>query len=278
MTDDTSSGQRWTDEREIRISADPERVWEAWAEPEHVRRWFSDDAHGRLEPGGELVHEFDGHGAHRYTVVEVEAPRRLVLEGEMEGRAFRQEVEIRREGGTTVLKLVHSGFGPSDPDSEIVQGIDSGWTMALALLKHYVEHHFGRDKVMISAFRPARFEYDRLLRDWYRDGAGLKRWLTVDGGSLRRGEEVELRLRDRRPLSGSVLALTDHEISVSWEEVEGVLELKAFGSGPEARILGTRLVTWSDDPERVGELAAELEAAVDRLVAGVQGEGESASA
>ena len=82
--------ETWTDEREIRISSDPEAVWAAWAEPEHVRRWFSDDARGELEAGGEIVHEFEGHGEHRYTVMEVDAPRRLVLEGEMDGRAFRQ--------------------------------------------------------------------------------------------------------------------------------------------------------------------------------------------
>ena len=44
------------DRRSIRIDADVERVWAAWAEPEHVMRWFSDEAHGTLEPGGELVH------------------------------------------------------------------------------------------------------------------------------------------------------------------------------------------------------------------------------
>lgn len=266
------SDERWTDEREIRISSDPESVWAAWAEPEHVRRWFSDDAHGRLEEGGELVHVFDGHGEHRYSVVEVAAPRRLVLEGEMDGLAFRQEVQIRRDGGTTVLRLVHSGFGPSDPDSEIVQGIDSGWTMALALLKHYVEHRFGREKTSISAFRPARFEYDTLLREWYMDGAGLGRWLTEADGGIEATGEVALTLRGGDTLTGSVLARTDHEVSVSWQEVDGVLELKAFGSGPETRILGPRVITWSDDPRRIDRLRSTLEEAADRLVAGIQTE------
>lgn len=244
--------ERWTDEREIRISSDPESVWAAWAEPEHVRRWFSDDAHGRLEEGGELVHVFDGHGEHRYSVV---------------------EVEIRQEGGSTVLRLVHSGFGPSDPDSEIVQGIDSGWTMALALLKYYVEHHFGGEKTTISAFRPAGFEYETLLNEWYMDGSGLGRWLTRGDGAIDEAEGVRLTLKDGQTVSGSVLARTDHEVSVSWEEIDGVLELKAFGSGPEARILGPRLVTWSGDPGRVDELRSTLEEAVDRLVVGLQGSG-----
>ncbi len=96
MTDRPRPDERWSDEREIRISSDPASVWAAWAEPEHVRRWFSDDAHGRLEEGASLVHEFEGHGEQRYSVMEVDAPSRLVLEGELDGRAFRQEVELRR--------------------------------------------------------------------------------------------------------------------------------------------------------------------------------------
>ncbi|MDX1494049.1 MAG: SRPBCC domain-containing protein [Longimicrobiales bacterium] len=258
--------ERWTDEREIRISAEPEAVWAAWAEPDHVRRWFSDDARGELEAGGELVHEFDGHGEHRYQVVEVDAPRRLVLEGEMDGRAFRQEVEIRSEGGSTVLRLVHSGFGSADPDSEIVQGIDSGWTMALAAMRHYVEQHFGKEKAMVSIFRPGRFDYEDLQRRYYLDGEGLSQWLTEDDVDLRSGEPVRLTIRGGHPLSGSILAVTDHEVSLAWEELDGLLELKAFGSGPDARILGVRLITWSDDTERVAAVRASLEEAVERLL------------
>jgi uncharacterized protein YndB with AHSA1/START domain len=261
MTEET-----WNDEREIRISSDPETVWATWAEPEHVRRWFSDEAQGELKPGGEIVHEFQGHGEHRYRVIEVEAPNRLVLEGEMDGRAFRQVTEIRKEGGVTVLRLVHSGFGSADPDSEIVQGIDSGWSMALAVMKHYVEEYFGRGKNAIPVFRPARFEYDALLRDLFLAGDGLGRWLTDGGASIEREKPVRLQLENGRGLTGRVLALTDHEVAVTWEEVDGILEFKAFGAGPEARLLGLRLISWSEDEEMAGTLRLELEGAVDRLV------------
>lgn len=260
------SDERWSDEREIEISAPPEQVWAAWAEPEHVRNWFSDDAHGDLEPGRELVHRFDGHGEHRYRVVEVEAPHRLVLDGEMDGRAFRQTVEIRTEGGTTVLRLVHSGFGPADPDSEIVQGIDSGWSMALAVMKHYAENYFGRAKVTHVAFRPARFEYGELLRGRYLSGEGLAGWLTNGSGGIAVDEPTKLDVVGVGVLSGKVLSLTDHEVSVTLDEVDGVLELKAFGAGPQARVLGVRLISWSRDPDLIGPLRAALDEAVDRLV------------
>jgi uncharacterized protein YndB with AHSA1/START domain len=262
MTDEP----RWSDAREIRVAAAPEQVWSAWADPEHVKRWFSDDARGRLEPGAEVVHVFHGHGEHRYRVIEVEAPRRLVMEGDMEAGAFRQEVVIRSEGGTTVLQLVHSGFGTVDPDSEIVQGIDSGWTMALALLKHYVEYHYGQEKTSISVFHPARFEYATLLDRYYRSAGGLGGWLTDGREGIPPSGPVALTLRTGRTLTGRVLARTDHEVSVSWDEIGGALELKAFGSGPEARFAGVRVVAWGSGLLIPADLRGEMTEAVARLV------------
>lgn len=263
MNDD----KRWTDEREVRIEAAPQVVWEAWALPDQVRRWFSDDAHGELTPGSELVHVFHGHGEHRYRVVQAEAPRRLVLEGDMDGLAFRQETVIRRDGGTTVLRLVHSGFGTVDPESEVTRGIDSGWTMALALLKHYAEEYFGREKVAMSLFRPARFEYETLLRGRYLSAAGLRSWLAEDASDIAPGGVVHLRLPSGRTLTGRPLAITDHEVSLSWEELEGVLELKAFGTGPAERVLGVRVTAWRAEPGEMEEIRRELAGAVERLLA-----------
>lgn len=263
--------ERWSDEREIRIDADPERVWAAWARPEHVKRWFSDQAHGRLEPGAELVHIFEGHGEHRYRVLEADPPERLVLEGHMEAGAFRQEVVIRTEAGRTVLRLVHSGFGHQDPDSEIVQGIDSGWSMALAALAHYVENHFGQEKWTFTTFRPASFDYAALLETEYSSAAGLGRWLTDGASGIPGRGPVALRLPSGRTLTGRVLVRTDHELSVSWEEVGGVLELKAFGAGPEDRFLGVRVTAWGVDPAVATALEGELNEAVDRLVRSVEG-------
>jgi uncharacterized protein YndB with AHSA1/START domain len=267
------SDETWTDEREISIPAEPEKVWAAWADPEHVRRWFSDDARGRLEVGDELVHVFHGHGEHRYRVLEVDPPRRLVLDGEMDGRAFKQMVEIRSERGVTVLRLVHSGFDSADPDSEIVQGIDSGWSMALAVMRHYIERYFGRDKASIPVFRSARFDYRALLAGRYQNAAGLGTWLTDGSAGIPDSGPVALTLRSGRGVSGSVLVRTDHEVAISWEEVEGVLELKAFGAGPEARVLGLRALSWSEAPEVLDALGVELTEAVERLVGQEVGSG-----
>lgn len=261
----SGSQERWTDQREIRLDAPLEEVWSAWAEPQHVKRWFSDDAWGELEPGGELVHDFGDHGEHRYQVIEVHPPQRLVLESDMGMGAVRQEVVIRSEGGSTVLRLVHSGFGKQDPDSEVSQGIDSGWTMALAAMKHYVEHHFGKPKWQVPIFVPARFEYDRLLTESYLSAEELGAWLTIGEHSIPEKGSVALTLKSGRTLSGEVLALTDHEVSISWKEISGLLELKAFGEGPESRFLGVRVLSWEADEDLALALAREFAEAVNRL-------------
>lgn len=248
MTDPTN--RSWKDHHQIRIQADIEQVWAAWTEPEHVRRWFSDDAHGTLEPGAELVHVFEGHGEHRYQVLEVEAPKRLLLEGRMMGGGpFRQEVILRSEGGTTILELVHSGFGDSEPEDEIAKGIDSGWSMALAVLKHYVERYFGKEKIAIPVFRPAAFEYDALARSRYFGPAAREDWLQTDP-----------------PVGGDELVRTEHEVCLEWPAVRGVLELKAYGSGPGQRVLGLRAVAWGVPEDEVPRLAGQLEAAVESLM------------
>ena len=255
--DETESA--WTDERSIRIEADLERVWAAWAEPEHVRRWFSDDASGSLEPGGELVHEFRGHGEHRYQVLEVEAPHRLVLEGRMmDGAAFRQEVTLRREDGHTVLTLVHSGFGSVDPDDEMTKGIDSGWTMALQVMKYYAERKFGRDKTAVPLFRPARFEYEELAGQHFFPAGARTDWLAAS------------------PPVGDELARSSHELLLEWPEAGGLLELKAFGSGPEARVAGLRAILWASEGEAApmvdgDTLIASLERSIDALLGRLAG-------
>jgi len=250
MTSESPQGPEWRDEREIRIAADLERVWAAWAQPEHVRRWFSDDAHGEVRPGGELVHVFEGHGEHRYRVLAVEAPYRLVLEGRMMGgEAFRQEVTLRREGGTTILELVHSGFGAVDPDDETTRGIDSGWTMALAVLKHYAEHFFGKERACIALFEPAAFEYEALAQNHFFDSEGRSAWLET-----------------RYPLGG-VLTQSTHEALLDWPAVGGALELKAYGGSPESRVVGVRATFWEPDADQVIETREDLEASLNRLLA-----------
>lgn len=68
-------------------------------------------------------------------------------------------------------------------------------------------------------------------------------------------------------MTGQVLAITAREVAVSWNEVGGVFEFKAFSTGGGNRMVGGRCVAWSLLPGRAGEIKASMEKAFDRLSA-----------
>lgn len=264
----------WTDRRTLRTRATPEEMYRAWADPDILAGWFADRARGEAKPGGEIVHVFDSFGmeiSHR--VLEADPPHRIVLEGQSPaGEPFRQEIHIQQQGGETLLELVHSGFGEplsenqADWDDE-TKGIDSGWQLALAILRHYLEDYFGRPKTSLFLARPANFDWRR-LEPLFRSGRGLNQWLVEEGAIGKVGSATRLRLRDAGRLTGKVLADSGREIALEWSEIEGVLELKAFGGGPWPTTLALRASSWAEDrDERLEQLEPALEASLERLVA-----------
>jgi uncharacterized protein YndB with AHSA1/START domain len=264
------SDEEWRDERRIRIQASPDRVWAAWAEPEEIARWFADRATGEPTPGATITHIFESfHLELPHEVVEAVPGERLVLRGHGPGGIpFRQEIRVRSDGGETVLDLVHSGFSDDADWDDEYEGIDSGWKLALAILRLYLERYPGRDRTGWLAMRPAAFDYDALAR-FHRDPDALSRWLTESGGIGDVGDPVSLALRDWQPatLTGRVLARSSREVAISFDELDGALELKAFDAGPDTRMLALRLHSWRADPPPSELVEPMMRAALDRLAA-----------
>ena len=80
------------------------------------------------------------------------------------------------------------------------------------------------------------------------------------------GERCELQLRDAGKLTGRVLASTSREVTVSWDEIGGVLELKAFSMGPQ-RVVCLRGFSWLLKAEEMAEIEQKLQRALERLAA-----------
>lgn len=262
------------DHRVVRTTATPMQAWSAWAEPEKIAGWFADRAEGEAVPGGRIVHVFSSFGMEiEHEVLEAEPGKLLVLRGHSPmGFDFRQEVRIERDGGETVIHLVHSGFGDdADWDAEY-EGVDSGWKLALALLQHYLENHYGRPRSTFLALRPTGLTYEA-VQPWFRRGDELGRWLAGEGSleGASPGEPVRLDLLDGGTLSGRVLADSGREIALSWDEIEGALELKIFPAGPEGRMVALRGSSWRLDDDEMGGVAAGMERALDRLLAAAEG-------
>lgn len=249
----------------MKTAADPMQVWEAWADPAKLGHWFPDRADGRAVEGAVQTWFFDRFNyAMPYEVYSSVPGEHLVYTGQMPGRArFYLEIDITREAGTTVLTLTNSGFLDKDGWDDEYEGIASGWQMALAMLKQYVEQYFGRPRVQFFAMRPAQYEFADLLPH-YRDATLLAEWLTTSGAVGNTGDQYALALQDGGRASGEVLAVTGWEVQLSWTEIAGVLALKGFAMGP-SRAICIHGSSWSLTPEQAGDLEKGFGAALDRL-------------
>jgi uncharacterized protein YndB with AHSA1/START domain len=252
---------------EIATSATPQQAWEAWADPEKIAQWFVDRATGEAKAGGTMTWFFDKFGyVLPYKIVDAVPGELIVYKWEPpEGLAGILEVRIEREGGATMVRLINSGFREDAAWDEEYEGVNSGWKMALGILKFYLENNFGRAKSALLIIQPAKFAYEQVLR-YFLESAKLAQWLTVSGAIGRAGEKCELQLRNTGRLTGCVLAITDREVMLSWDEVGGVLELKAFPMGPQ-RVVGVRVMSWGLNSEEIPELEKKMSAAVERLAA-----------
>jgi uncharacterized protein YndB with AHSA1/START domain len=253
---------------EIRTKATPQEAYDAWADPEKIAHWFPDRAEGKAEPGATITWIFDKFNYRiPYEVLIAEPAEKFAIRWDPAPgmNAGILEVTISTEGGETVIRLVNSGFREGADWNEEFEGTDSGWRMALALLKHYLENYFGTPRASFLVMRPAEFSFEQVVH-LHRTGPGLRRWLTKSGEYGEVGESFALELQEGGKVSGRVLAKTKRETTLSWDETHGVLELKAFSMGPQ-KILCVRGCGWGLPAEKAKELEAQMERAVERLAA-----------
>ncbi|MGD2113544.1 MAG: SRPBCC domain-containing protein [Acidobacteriota bacterium] len=248
------------------VECEPERAWNAWTDPRLLAQWFTDDARGEARVGETLTwiwKDFDLEIPQQVLVAE--AGERLVLEGPAPG-AGRQllEVRFRAEGGHTLVDVINSGFPEAEEFRSIVRDAESGWHLALAVFKQYVEAHLGSDCRRFFVQRSVPFEFEDLV-PFYRREAELARWLTRSGEIGDEAEPYRLELRDGRSMHGRVLARSEREVALSWDELGGVVELKAFAAGAEARVIATRATLWAADAEQARAAESLFTESLERL-------------
>lgn len=253
-------------EDEVRIEASPEDVYRAWADPETITAWFLGRMEGRMEEG-ETVEwywdESDPGMTHR--VVVAEPPHRLVTRMELPQGVSYLEVTIEQEGGHSVLRLVQSGFGEGPEWDDEYEGMLSGWMIALAILKFFAERYFGRKRREIVVLADASFDREEIL-ELQRSEGGLSRWLTRSGAPGEEvGKPVRLVLENGRTLTGTVLRNTSQETLWSWDEIEGVVELKAFRGAAWGSKVGIRISSWMETAADLAELEGWLTSVVGKL-------------
>jgi uncharacterized protein YndB with AHSA1/START domain len=274
MTDNQTRSQRPHQGRmlqlKMRTTVTPEQAYEAWADPVKLSQWFTDNARGEAKPGSTMYWIFEKFGSEiPYEVVDAVPGKLLALGGELPGRPpFLLEISISRVGGETVLRLVNSGFLDGGKWDEEYEGVASGWEMSLALLRYYLERHFGEPKRTFLAIEPAQFSPGDMLK-WYTDPELLGEWLADGASEVRApmvvGAPVRIPLASgEQTIEGDTLAVTRREVAFSWEAEDVVLELKAFMMGPSP-VVSVRGTAWQPDPERFGAIEGKMSAALKRL-------------
>ncbi|HSR54053.1 MAG TPA: SRPBCC domain-containing protein [Acidobacteriota bacterium] len=252
-------------EQELTTSATPQQVWRAWTDPDHISNWFVDRAQGQPRQGSVFTWCFDEFGVEiPYKVVEVDPERRFGLKFDDGQRSGLLEIDIRQEGGRTKLRLVNSGFEEGKSWEDEFEGIDSGWRLALSLLRLYLEEHFGQSKRNFTALRPIPLAPPQMA-PFFHDQDKLDAWLIESGTIGKPGQECRLQLQGGRTLNGQVLADSGREVQLSWSEIGGGLALKSFSAGPGRPMAGLHVVSWTLSDSAMGQLREDLEPALDRL-------------
>lgn len=124
-------------ERQLRIEASPEIVYEFLTEQEKMLRWQGRAAQLDPRPGGIFRCELDSTHVALGEYVEARQSRRVVLTWGWESDeqlvppgSSTVEVELTADGAGTLLQLVHHGLPP-----ESVDGHGAGWDHYLARLR-----------------------------------------------------------------------------------------------------------------------------------------------
>jgi uncharacterized protein YndB with AHSA1/START domain len=218
-------------EMTIEIEAPPDVVWRAVTEAEELVRWFPLQARVRPGLGGSVWMSWGGEweGEGRIAIWDPPAHLRLSFDKagsyDVDGQPIDLgpaalplaiDYHLRGEGGRTTLRLVHSGFGAGAEWDDEFDGIASGWPYELRSLRHYLQRHRGRRRVMGWA----RVTTDLSVAESWRRLAG-RGGFVVEGDldALREGDPYRLRLA-----TGDVF--------------EGVVQLALPGRGFAATVRG----------------------------------------
>jgi uncharacterized protein YndB with AHSA1/START domain len=266
MTDARADHNGRTVDVEVVTRVPPIRVWEAWADPARVTEWFADRAIGFALPGQMLKWSFDRLETDTtYSVVSATPPTRLLLQGD-DPMPTRLEVTVGAAREGTRIRLIHSGF-PLTPDfDEQYHAVSSGWRMAMAILRYYLEFHFDTPRKGFFVCRPVRHSAARLA-PFYHEPSGLQEWLTEAGSLGTPGGRVHLVLKSGRIIRGDMLADTGVEAAMAWDEINGIVELKTFPwhKEPGMRAICVRGWGWGLPAATAQQLEQEFALAIDRL-------------
>lgn len=140
-------------EREIRIEATPEVVYQVVSSPEHLREWWPDEVDLEAVPGATGTVGFrqaDGTKYESVTVIEADPPRRFSIRWTHQGSTATAEnsvlatFDLVPQDGGTLLRFAETGFDEANRSDAQYQDHTNGWDYFLPRLASYVERLVAR--------------------------------------------------------------------------------------------------------------------------------------
>jgi len=185
--------------KEVTLDATPDEVWDLIATGPGIDSWFM--GRNEVEPreGGRAAMDVGGF-SQESTITAWEPGKRFALRGteapDGSVHAFEYLIE-GREGGSTVLRLVHSGFLGAETWEAEMGALEIGWNMYLDKMREYFEYFRGRVATPVfAAAEPKEADKDRIM-------AKLLAGLGVhDSAAV--GDTVTLTPEGMTPIEGAV--------------------------------------------------------------------------
>jgi RNA polymerase sigma-70 factor, ECF subfamily len=143
--------------KQVELDASPEQVWQAIATGPGISSWFMGPHEIEPRAGGKITLTI-GDFSEQSTITVWDSPTRLAYRGAegADGSFHAMEYLIEaREGGSTVLRFVHSGFLSDDWGAEFQDQTSHGWDMYLHTLAQYLKYFPGRPGTYVYAEGPA---------------------------------------------------------------------------------------------------------------------------
>lgn len=151
---------------EVEVPGSPEAVWQAIATGQGVSAWFvPSEIDGRA--GGTVTSHFGGGMDAQARITEWEAPHRFAAEntwGPNSPTVATEWTVEARDGGTCVVRVVHSLFAETDDWDNQLSGVESGWPSFFRILRLYLEHFAGQPSslIQLTAMPPAAGAWETL--------------------------------------------------------------------------------------------------------------------
>ncbi len=223
-------------ERELFIEAEPDVVFDAFTQAEHIMAWFAPHARSAPGVGGFINLTWNSGETNKDCEILEWDPGSHVLMNWYAGpdgdTRLPVDVRLERRGGGTVLRLVHSGFLSDESWDDEYDSHGRGWSYELRSLKYYVERQLGRARQFVFRRIPLT------------GGAAALTGLIgpdcpfgADAAELAEGDRFTLRLPDGSSTAAEVMyELADKDFVAFADVLEGGLfrfAFETFAGAPE---------------------------------------------